>query len=96
MNLQLGKSYQGVVKRCLAPIEQRYANIDQLEKALQGVANRKKRQWMIVLTVITVILATLIVWQGVLIRNLSDERVISADSIKAMNNLILKTNQLAQ
>ena len=94
MNLQLGKSYQGVVKRCVAPIEQRYANIDQLEKALQSVANRKKRQWMIVLTVITMILATLIVWQGVLIRNLSDERMLSADSIKAMNNLIRKTNQL--
>lgn len=94
MNLQLGNSYQGVVKRCVAPIEQRYANIDQLEKALQSVANRKRRQWMIVITVITMILATLIVWQGVLIRDLSDERTLSADSIKAMNVLIRRTNQL--
>ena len=28
MNLNLGKSYQGIVKRCVAPIEQRYADVD--------------------------------------------------------------------
>lgn len=93
MNLNLGKSYHGVVKRCVAPIEQRYADVDQLEKALDNVVNRKKRQWTIILTVVTFILATLIVWQGVLIRDLSDERLSSADTINAMKNQIQESNR---
>lgn len=93
MNLNLGKSYQSVVKRCVAPIEQRYADVDQLEKALDNVVNRKKRQWTIILTVVTFILATLIVWQGVLIRDLSDERLSSADTINAMKNQIKESNR---
>lgn len=93
MNLNLGKSYQGVVKRCVAPIEQRYADVDQLEKALDNVANRKKRQWTVILTIVTFILATLIVWQGVLIRDLSDERLSSADTINAMKNQIQESNR---
>ena len=92
MNLNLGKSYQGIVKRCVAPIEQRYADVDQLEKALNEVTNRKKRRWTIILTTVTVILAALIAWQGVLIQDLSEERLSSANTINAMKNQIRKSD----
>ena len=92
MNLNLGKSYQSVVKRCVAPIEQRYADVDQLEKALDEVTNRKKRRWTIILTTVTVILAALIAWQGVLIQDLSEERSSSANTINAMKNQIRESD----
>ena len=92
MNLNLGKSYQGIVKRCVAPIEQRYADVDQLEKALDEVTNRKKGRWTIILTTVTVILAALIAWQGVLIQNLSEERSSSANTINAMKNQIRESD----
>ena len=92
MNLNLGKSYQGIVKRCVAPIEQRYADVDQLEKALDEVTNRKKRRWTIILTTVTVILAALIAWQGVLIQDLSEERSSSANTINAMKNQIRESD----
>ena len=92
MNLNLGKSYQSIVKRCVAPIEQRYADVDQLEKALDEVTNRKKRRWTIILTTVTVILAALIAWQGVLIQDLSEERLSSANTINAMKNQIRESD----
>ena len=92
MNLNLGKSYQSVVKRCVAPIEQRYADVDQLEKALDEVTNRKKSRWTIILTTVTVILAALIAWQGVLIQDLSEERSSSANTINAMKNQIRESD----
>ena len=53
MNLNPGKAYHGIIKRCIAPIEQRFSDIDQLEKALQDVSNRKKRRWLVGLTALT-------------------------------------------
>lgn len=93
MNLNLGKSYQGIIKRCVAPIEKRFSDIDQLEKALQDISNRKKRRWLVGLTAVTIILASLIVWQSVQLQQLSDERSLSADSISAMKQTITLTNR---
>ena len=83
----------GIIKRCIAPIEQRFSDIDQLEKALQDVSNRKKRRWLVGLTALTIILASLIVWQSVQLQQLSDERSLSTDSISAMKQMITLTNQ---
>lgn len=93
MNLNPGKAYHGIIKRCIAPIEQRFSDIDQLEKALQDVSNRKKRRWLVGLTALTIILASLIVWQSVQLQQLSDERSLSTDSISAMKQMITLTNQ---
>lgn len=93
MNLNPGKAYHGIIKRCIAPIEQRFSDIDQLEKALQDVSNRKKRRWLVGLTALTIILASLIVWQSVQLQQLSDERFLSTDSISAMKQMITLTNQ---
>lgn len=93
MNLNLGKSYQGIIKRCVAPIEKRFSDIDQLEKALQDISNRKKRRWLVGLTAVTIILTSLIVWQSVQLQQLSDERSLSADSISAMKQTITLTNR---
>ena len=93
MNLNPGKAYHGIIKRCIAPIEQRFSDIDQLEKALQDVSNRKKRRWLVGLTALTIILASLIVWQSVQLQQLSDERSLSADSISAMKQMIILTNR---
>lgn len=93
MNLNPGKAYHGIIKRCIAPIEQRFSDIDQLEKALQDVSNRKKRRWLVGLAALTIILASLIVWQSVQLQQLSDERSLSTDSISAMKQMITLTNQ---
>ena len=93
MNLNPGKAYHGIIKRCIAPIEQRFSDIDQLEKALQDVSNRKKRRWLVGLTALTIILASLIVWQSVQLQQLSDERSLSTDSISAMKQMITLTNE---
>lgn len=93
MNLNLGKSYHRIIKRCIAPIEQRFSDIDQLEKALQNISNRKKRRWLVALTAVTLILTSLIIWQSVQLQQLSEERSLSADSISAMKQTITLTNR---
>ncbi len=94
MSLNLGRSYQRVIKRCIAPIEQRYADVDQLEKALHYITNRKKYRWPAILTSTTLILASLIAWQSVLIQDLSETRLLAADSISAMKRLIRESDEI--
>lgn len=46
-DLDLGKPYRPIVERCLRPIDQRYANINELRSAIDSTlaSQRRRRQW---------------------------------------------------
>ena len=46
-DLDLGKPYRPIIERCLRPIDQRYANINELRSAIDSTlaSQRRRRQW---------------------------------------------------
>lgn len=48
-DLDLGKPYRPIIERCLRPIDQRYANINELRSAIDSTlaSQRRRRQWSI-------------------------------------------------
>lgn len=65
-DMDLGKTYRPIIERCLLPIDQRYANVNELRKAIDSaLANhRRRRQWAIasVATLCLLALGALAVW----------------------------------
>ncbi|MBR5654641.1 MAG: protein kinase [Prevotella sp.] len=48
-DLDLGKPYRPIIERCLRPIDQRYANINELRNAIDSTlaSRHRRRQWLI-------------------------------------------------
>lgn len=65
-DLDLGKPYRPIVERCLRPIDQRYANINELRSAIDSTlaSQRRRRQWGIAsaVTLCLFALGALAVW----------------------------------
>lgn len=65
-DLDLGKPYRPIIERCLRPIDQRYANINELRSAIDSTlaSQRRRRQWGIASAVALCLLAlgALAVW----------------------------------
>lgn len=93
MNMQLGKSYRKIVRRCVAPLEQRYPDVDHLEQALREVAQRKRRRIQVILGCVLFLLFLVAGWQAFQIRKLSEEGVLSEDSLNALKHQMLQSYQ---
>lgn len=93
MNMQLGKSYRKIVRRCVAPLEQRYPDVDHLEQALREVALRKRRRIQVILGCVLFVLFLVAGWQAFQIRKLSEEGVLSEDSLNALKHQMLQSYQ---
>ena len=93
MNMQPGKSYQKIIRRCVAPIEQRYPDVEHLEQALRQVAQRKRRRVQLILGSVLLLLCLFVGWQAFQIRQLSNVRTLSADSLRALKRQLVQSDR---
>lgn len=93
MNMQPGKSYQKIIRRCVAPIEQRYPDVEHLEQALRQVAQRKRRRVQLILGSVLLLLCLFVGWQAFQIRQLSNVRTLSADSLSALKRQLVQSDR---
>lgn len=57
--LHLGRIYQGVVRKCLLPVERRYQNMDLV---VADIKRRQKNWWGAIALIVGILLATVFLW----------------------------------
>ena len=57
--LQLGRAYQGIIRKCLLPVERRYQN---MELVLADIRKRQKNWWGAIALIVGILLATVFLW----------------------------------
>jgi len=57
--LDLGRSYHNIIRKCLLPIERRYQNMDLL---IADIKKKQKKRWGIVLLAVVLLLAITALW----------------------------------
>lgn len=93
MQMQPGKSYQKIIRRCVAPIEQRYPDVEHLEQALREVGQRKKRRALLILGSVLLLLSVVVGWQAFQIRQLAEVKTLSADSLSALKRQLVQSDR---
>ena len=57
--LHLGRIYQGVIRKCLLPVERRYQNMDLV---VADIKRRQKNWWGAIALIVGILLATVFLW----------------------------------